>query len=140
MWEPRESKKGDVARAVFYYYTMYPDEGTAISACGDLNTLFEWHENDPPDAAEISRNTKINLVQGNKNPYVEHPELVYLAWVYDGTPVDTEGPSFAGTSATVNIAWQRAGRWPTHDDCGVASLTTKTPSAEAAAAQAAAAS
>ena len=31
MWEPRESKKGDVARAVFYYYTMYPDEGTNIS-------------------------------------------------------------------------------------------------------------
>ena len=26
LWEPRESKKGDVARAVFYYYTMYPDE------------------------------------------------------------------------------------------------------------------
>ena len=125
LWEPRESKKGDVARAVFYYYTMYPDEGTAISACGDLNTLFEWHENDPPDAAEISRNTKINLVQGNKNPYVEHPELVYLAWVYNGTPLDTEGPSFAGTSATVNIACGSvpgALADPT-DDCGVASLT-----------------
>ena len=39
LWEPRESKKGDVARAVFYYYTMYPNEGTNISACGNLETL-----------------------------------------------------------------------------------------------------
>ena len=46
-WEPRESKKGDVARAVFYYYTMYPDEGTSISACGDFETLYDWHVNDP---------------------------------------------------------------------------------------------
>ena len=29
LWEPRESKKGDVARAVFYYYTMYPDEASS---------------------------------------------------------------------------------------------------------------
>ena len=24
LWEPREEKKGDVARSVFYFYTMYP--------------------------------------------------------------------------------------------------------------------
>ena len=72
-WEPRESKKGDVARAVFYYYTMYPDEGTSISACGDLATLYDWHENDPPDDAEISRNTKVDQVQGNKTPMSPTP-------------------------------------------------------------------
>ena len=59
---PRESKKGDVARAVFYYYTMCPDEGTNISACGDLQPL-RLARNDPPDAAEISRNTKINAAR-----------------------------------------------------------------------------
>lgn len=126
-WEPRESKKGDVARAVFYYYTMYPNEGTSIEACGDLETLYDWHENDPPDAAEISRNTKINQVQGNKNPYVAHPELVYLAWLYDGTLPndDTTGPDFTGTPATVNIdcgSTPGALAEPT-DPCGVASLT-----------------
>lgn len=127
LWEPRESKKGDVARAVFYYYTMYPDEGTSISACGDLETLYDWHENDPPDAMELSRNTKVNQVQGNKNPYVEHPELVYLAWLYDGTlpNEDTTGPDFTGTSSSVNVA---CGSTPgvlasPTDPCGIASLT-----------------
>ena len=127
-WEPRESKKGDVARAVFYYYTMYPDEGTSITACGDLATLYNWHVNDPPDAAEISRNTKINQVQGNKNPYVEFPELVYSAWLYDGTPPptdDTTGPDFTGTPASVSVA---CGSDPgvladPTDPCGIESLT-----------------
>ena len=127
LWEPREAKKGDVARAVFYYYTMYPDEGTNISACGNLETLYEWHVNDPPDAAEISRNTKINQVQGNKNPYVENPDLVYLAWLYDGTLPndDTTGPDFTGTASSVNVA---CGTTPgplasPTDPCGIASLT-----------------
>ena len=127
-WEPRESKKGDVARAVFYFYTMYPNEGTSITACGDLATLYNWHVNDPPDAAEISRNTKINQVQGNKNPYVEFPELVYSAWLYDGTPPptdDTTGPDFTGTPASVSVA---CGSDPgvladPSDPCGVESLT-----------------
>ena len=127
LWEPREAKKGDVARAVFYYYTMYPDEGTNISACGNLETLYVWHVNDPPDAAEISRNTKINQVQGNKNPYVENPDLVYLAWLYDGTLPndDTTGPDFTGTASSVNVA---CGTTPgplasPTDPCGIASLT-----------------
>ncbi len=126
-WEPRESKKGDVARAVFYHYTMYPEEGTSIGACGDLETLYDWHVNDPPDAAEISRNAKINQVQGNKNPYVDDPDLVYLAWLYDGTLPndDTTGPDFTGTAATVNIdcgSTPGALANPT-DPCGVTSLT-----------------
>ena len=127
-WEPRESKKGDVARAVFYFYTMYPNEGTSIAACGDLAMLYSWHLNDPPDAAEISRNTKINQVQGNKNPYVEFPELVYSAWMYDGTPPpndDTTGPDFTGTPTSVSVA---CGTEPgtladPTDPCGVESLT-----------------
>ena len=127
LWEPRESKKGDVARAVFYYYTMYPNQGSSISACGDLETLYDWHVNDPPDAAEISRNTKINQVQGNKNPYVENPDWVYLAWLYDGTLPndDTTGPDFTGTATSVSIA---CGSIPgvlanPTDPCGIVSLT-----------------
>ena len=126
LWEPRESKKGDVARAVFYYYTMYPNEGTNISACGDLATLYDWHVNDPPDAAEINRNVKINQVQGNKNPYVDFPGLVYQAWLYDDTPpTDTQGPDFTGTPSSLSVA---CGSDPgntaiTDDPCGVSSVT-----------------
>ena len=127
LWEPRESKKGDVARTVFYYYTVYPDEGTSIAACGDLETLYDWHVNDPPDAAEISRNNKVGQAQGNRNPYVEHPDWVYLAWLYDGTlpNEDTTGPDFSGTPTSVSVA---CGSDPgplanPTDPCGIASLT-----------------
>ena len=124
-WEPRESKKGDVARAVFYFYTMYPNVGTVLTDCGALETLYAWHEADPVDAVELDRNDKINDVQGNRNPYIEHPELVYLAWMYDGTEVDTEGPDFSGTATSVNVSCgvePGALANPT-DPCGIASLT-----------------
>ena len=128
LWEPREAKKGDVARAVFYFYTMYPAEGTVIVDCGNLDMLYTWHVNDPPDADELSRNDKINQVQGNRNPYVEHPDLVYSAWMYDGTPPpteDTDGPDFTGTPASISVA---CGSEPgvladPSDPCGIASLT-----------------
>jgi hypothetical protein len=131
VWEPRESKKGDVARAVFYFYTMYPNAGTTITDCGSLQTLYDWHVADPVDAVELSRNDKINEVQGNFNPYIEHPDLVYIAWMYDGTPLDNEGPDFSGTATSVNVS---CGITPgaladPNDPCGIASLTwTDVPS------------
>ncbi|MEM7162195.1 MAG: endonuclease [Bacteroidota bacterium] len=79
-FEPREDHKGDVARAVFYFYTMYPDEVGAISELGSLTTLHQWHLQDLPDSKEILRNEKIQELQGNFNPYVSMPELVSLAW------------------------------------------------------------
>ena len=87
VWEPRESQKGNVARMVFYFYTMYPDAAGAITQMGSTATLYQWHLADPPDAAEVLRNTRVASVQGNRNPYVDMPELVYLAWMYNGTPV-----------------------------------------------------
>ena len=87
VWEPRESQKGNIARMVFYFYTMYPDAAGAITQMGSTATLYQWHLADPPDATEILRNTRVASVQGNRNPYVDMPELVYLAWMYNGTPV-----------------------------------------------------
>ena len=80
VFEPREDHKGDVARAVFYFYTMYPDIVGNISEVGDINTLHQWHLNDLPDAKEIERNDKIQALQGNFNPYINMPELLSIAW------------------------------------------------------------
>ena len=35
---------------------------------------------DPPDAWEISMNNALNNIQGNKNPFIEHPEYVNMIW------------------------------------------------------------
>ncbi|MEL7428320.1 MAG: endonuclease, partial [Bacteroidota bacterium] len=79
-FEPREDHKGNVARAVFYFYTMYPTQAGSITSVGNLNTLYQWHLNDPVDAAEIARNNAIEQYQGNRNPYIDQPNLVGRAW------------------------------------------------------------
>lgn len=78
-FEPREDKKGDVARAVFYFFTMYTSFGD-ISQVGDIDQLYEWHQLDLPDAQEIERNNRTQQEQGNYNPYISQPNLVPLAW------------------------------------------------------------
>jgi len=73
-WEPREDHKGDVARAMFYFYTMYKTEADNA----DPNffetqraTLCAWHLEDPVDEKEWQRNLKIAPYQENKfNPFI----------------------------------------------------------------------
>lgn len=79
-FEPREEHKGNLARAVYYFYTMYPSEAGNISRIADRDVLFQWHINDPVDSAEIERNNRVAAQQGNRNPYIVHPELVARAW------------------------------------------------------------
>ncbi|MBB6609730.1 endonuclease [Pontibacter sp. Tf4] len=84
-YEPREDHKGNLARAVFYFYTMHAtqsfDSGkNVITAVADLNTLYQWHLQDPVDARERERNDRVEKAQGNRNPYIDYPELVAKAW------------------------------------------------------------
>ncbi|MBC5993981.1 endonuclease [Pontibacter cellulosilyticus] len=90
-FEPREDHKGNVARAIFYFYTMHANESfdagkNVISAAGDINTLYQWHLQDPADDRERERNRRTEQVQGNRNPYIDYPELVAKAW--NLTPVN----------------------------------------------------
>ena len=41
---------------------------------GLLADLLAWHQADPPSAAEVARNDVIMSFQGNRNPFVDHPE------------------------------------------------------------------
>ena len=82
-FEPREAHKGNVARAVFYFYTMYEDDNDVeepIESVADVDLLIEWHMNDPVDEREIQRNERIEDYQGNRNPYIDHPDAVLAAW------------------------------------------------------------
>lgn len=90
IWEPREEKKGDIARNVFYFYTMYPTQAGPIGNVGDINILYQWHLNDPVDASELDRNDRVEIAQGNRNPYVDYADLVYLAWFYVAVPGCTD--------------------------------------------------
>lgn len=87
-FEPREDHKGNVARAIFYFYTMYPSQAGAISRVGNLSTLYAWHLQDPVDDRERERNTRTAEKQGNRNPYIDYPDLVAKA--YGLAPVNCE--------------------------------------------------
>ncbi len=92
-WEPRDAVKGDVARMILYMDVRYEGDNaeldlTAVNAVntspapehGRLSTLLVWHEQDPPDAFEINRNNVVYSYQGNRNPFVDHPEFVANIW------------------------------------------------------------
>jgi len=86
-FERRDAVKGDVARALFYVDVRYegwfgePDlvlvDGTTGSGnrMGDLCTLLEWHLADPVATEEIARNDAIKAFQGNRNLFIDDPDL-----------------------------------------------------------------
>ncbi|HEX5563324.1 MAG TPA: endonuclease, partial [Sporosarcina sp.] len=96
-WEPPDRVKGDVARILFYMATRY-EAGDKVDLelnellnngsnpyHGKLSVLLEWHEMDPVDAFEMNRNNTIEQLQGNRNPFIDHPEWVKSIWKKAGS-------------------------------------------------------
>ena len=86
VFEPIDAYKGDIARAFFYMSIRYrgedgewtsseATEGAWIEPWAE-QVLRAWHILDPPDAKELDRNNAIATIQGNRNPFVDHPEWV----------------------------------------------------------------
>jgi endonuclease I len=97
VFEPIDSFKGDVARAFLYFVTRYetdmPTFGTNADATRsfDANTfpsikinylklMIKWHNQDPVSAREKARNNASYTFQGNRNPFIDHPEYVNAVW------------------------------------------------------------
>lgn len=79
--------KGDAARSIFYMAVRYNGleivngfpEGN-VGEFGDLETLLEWHRNDPPDDYEMNRNNVVYNWQFNRNPFIDQPDLIEYIW------------------------------------------------------------
>lgn len=73
-FEPREDFKGNVARAMMYFYTMYRSEADDTDPdffSGQVETLCQWHYADPVDSLEWHRTWRIAAYQEDKpNPFV----------------------------------------------------------------------
>ena len=75
-FEPREEQKGNTARAMVYFYTMYYDVADNNFWELQKETLFDWNFTDSPDTDEINRTWAIASYQQNKpNPFVLDPSL-----------------------------------------------------------------
>lgn len=98
-FEPIDEFKGDIARMLLYFATRYEDEVTSSSwdphtaannpLNGTNNQVYEtwyiqllnkWHTQDPVSQREIFRNNEAYNYQGNRNPFIDHPEYVANIW------------------------------------------------------------
>ena len=112
VFEPQDSDKGDIARAIFYmaarynniagndnnidqdnpnltldddpYYRTGNSTADEAYSLGVLHDLLEWHKNDPVDQYEIHRNNLLyKNYTNNRNPFIDFPEWADYIW---GTP------------------------------------------------------
>ena len=123
-FEPPNAAKGDVARALFYMAVRYDGTGgvsdlelvdsvgTSGAKHGKLSTLLNWNELDPVNDYEIRRN---NLVysnwQGNRNPFVDHPEWARVVFDPNYVPLASL-TSFAATpngSSQIDLSFAYTG-------------------------------
>ena len=110
-FEPRDEVKGDVARMLFYMAVRYEGEdgdyldlelsanlkalapelhlkNQKLPYYGNLAVLLRWHIEDPVDEWELERNETIYQYQGNRNPFIDHPEYVVLIWGTKENPIE----------------------------------------------------
>jgi len=84
-FEPREDRKGDIARTIYYFYTIYPNVADENFFNIQKEILKLWHENDPIDNSEIIRTWKIAEYQENKpNPFILDATLIERAYFFEG--------------------------------------------------------
>lgn len=110
--------RGACARTMFYMATRYtqlslisgssPDDGEM----GDLDDLLSWHYENSVNTREKRRNHLIwssvdnpSYYQGNRNPYIDHPELVWT--IFGGGNNNSKlylGSSPPADGASVSVA------------------------------------
>lgn len=103
VFEPIDEFKGDIARALLYFGTRYQNQVTGWSYAmfngtsnqvytnTFLNILIKWHLQDAVSAYEIAKNNAVYNFQGNRNPYIDHPEYVCQIWTTQCAALSTDG-------------------------------------------------
>ncbi|MBR5170058.1 MAG: endonuclease [Muribaculaceae bacterium] len=127
VFEPDDEYKGDFARAYFYMATCYNNvistwtkSGGNVFFAGNsypvftnyaIGLLLEWHRLDPVSEKETTRNCYAHSWQGNRNPFIDHPELAEhiwgnqqgQPWTGDGTVVTIPVLTQPANGETINV-------------------------------------
>ncbi len=134
-WETWDGRKGDVARALMYMAVRYeggkhgvtghdePDliltddraliansnvgANISVAYMGLRSVLINWHNNDPVDDFERRHNDAVYAHQGNRNPFVDHPE--YARCVFESICAGGGGDSTAPLPPTGLISQSAPG-------------------------------
>ena len=97
---PGEGYRGATARILMYVQTRWGGNYTlkfvlgeaksGSNSIGDIETLMKWHLEEPPTAREIARNEAVAKIQGNRNPFIDHPEYAEMIYCHDGESYNDE--------------------------------------------------
>lgn len=118
VFEPADEYKGDFARTYMYMVTCYEDYSnrwTSIGTQSMLNKnryptlnkyavelLLKWHRNDPVSKKETDRNNAVYKLQGNRNPFIDHPDLAEFIWGNKTNEVWKEGMIYQNFNISIN--------------------------------------
>lgn len=154
-FEAWAGRRGDLARALFYADVRYEggthgvtgvsepnliltDNASLIQTSGGNNasvaymgmlaTLIAWHKEDPVDDLERQHTEAVASFQGNRNPFVDHPEWVSCVFegecgggnYYTVDPcrlIDTRGPN--GTYGGPLLLSDSLRTFEVHGQCGI---------------------
>lgn len=93
--------RGECARVILYCVVAYPSftlsgadshstsNSNKDNMMGNMNTLIKWHFDYMPNVYEMNRNNGAEYLQGNRNPFVDHPEYVAKIWSNFNSTVST---------------------------------------------------
>ena len=110
-FEPRDEVKGDVARIMLYMTTKYKSSlglslvesiPTSGAKFGCYSTLLKWHYEDPVSEAEIYRNNVVYSYQKNRNPYIDHPEYVDIAFPNEYSNIEVDEKKVSNAIELIN--------------------------------------
>ena len=86
-FEPKENSKGNIARAMFYFNTIYESADQDFFNL-QKNILFQWHYNDFPNEIELNRTWMIASYQEDiPNPFVIDPTLIWRVYFSESYPI-----------------------------------------------------
>ena len=135
VYEPDDEYKGDVARAVLYMVIRYATSDVCKTYGGSANaypvttwsnamfssslntnyglsdkakTVFlAWHRADPVSPKEVARNNGVEAKQGNRNPFIDLPDLVEYLWGnHAGETVNLSGLTIATGGGSVPTPYE----------------------------------
>ena len=136
-YEPNDNVKGDVARILLYVYVrwqqpnLYSDvvsdnlpefdkddnENKGTKVIQSLDVLLQWCEDDPVDTWEMGRNDAAEKIQGNRNVFIDYPELAWLMFSQAipkmTTPSGIANQQEENITKTYTVTWNVDGKTTT---------------------------
>lgn len=102
-YEPPDHVKGDVARIILYVYIRWDAEWGATDVTEvfeSVDILLAWCEMDPVDTWEMGRNEVVESIQGNRNAFIDYPELAWYLFDRE-VPEGMVTPSLSATDGEI---------------------------------------